>query len=167
MIGIKFIKPVQNWDEYAKAAEWANANHAMILERPDCYEVVEIPAPSFDDLKAQKLRALSASFNERVAGYVEIKYLDNVLKMQFNRSDTLAVEGLVELLEASGTSEGYLTQYDDTTIYGIPLSAIKEIKVKMLEAYAKCHAQKQQYRAAINSCTTQAELDAIQFDWEV
>ena len=64
MIGTIFTKPVANWDAYAQAAEWCNANTARIVDYPDRYEVEAIPAlpePTFDDLKAQKKAEIASA----------------------------------------------------------------------------------------------------------
>lgn len=164
MIGTKIYKPVENWDEYAKIAEWCNANGAYIKEYEDRYEVVAIPAPTFDELKERKLAELSASFAARVAGSFTTT---QGYKMQFDRSDSLAVQGMLELLEATGQPTGYLTQADDTTVYDVPVATIKAVLIEMLGAYAKCHQQKQQYRAMINAAETPEDLEKITFEWNV
>ena len=164
MLGKKFIKPVSDWDEYAKTADWCNANNAYIVEREDCYEVVAIPAPTFEELRERKLAELSASFEERVSGSFTTS---QGYVMQFDRADSLAVQGMIELLEATGHETGYLTQADDTTVYDIPLATIKAVLIEMLAAYAACHEQKQEYRKQINDCVSVYELDKIEFKWEV
>lgn len=167
MIGTKIYKPVENWDEYARTAEWCNANGAYIKEYEDRYEVEAIPAPTFEELKERKLTELSVSFETRVSGEVFITAGMHIYRMQFNRSDSLAVQGMIELMEATGQETGYLTQADDTTVYAVPLAEIKGVLVGMLQAYAKCHAKKQAYREQINACTNEEELNAIKFEWSV
>lgn len=167
MTGTKVYKPVSDWGEYAKCAAWCNANGAMIVEHEDCYEVVATPAPTFDELKDRKLAELSSSYEERVAGSVFIPTENATYLMQFNRSDSLAVQGMIELMEATGQNTGYLTQADDTTVYDVSLAEIKTVLVGMLQAYTKCHAKKQEYRQQINDAQTSEDLDAIVFEWEV
>ena len=58
MIGTKFYKKDYDLDEYVKAAEWCNTNNATIEDKGEYYEVVEIPAPSLEEVKAQKISEL-------------------------------------------------------------------------------------------------------------
>ena len=87
--------------------------------------------------------------------------------MQFDRSDTLAVEGAIQLLRATGQTNGYLTDANDETHYDVPIETMGAIKMEMLAAYAQCHARKQGLRAAINAAQTEEELNAIEITWPV
>ena len=87
--------------------------------------------------------------------------------MQFDRSDTLAVEGAIQLLKATGQSEGYLTDANDKTHYNVSVGDMEATKYEMLTAYAACHARKQELRAQINAAQTKEELDAIVIGWPV
>ena len=164
MLGIKFQKPIEDWTDYGKAAEWCNKTQKGYIEdKGDYYEVVPIPEPTFEELKERKLTELSSAFDARVSGSTDIIVGETTYNMQFNRSDSLAVQGLIELMESTGQTSGYLTQADDTTVYDVPLEDIKAVLIGMLTAYAECHAKKQGYRSQINACTTKEELDAIKF----
>lgn len=121
-------------------------------------------AEYLDTLKTEKCEELAASFDDRVAGSFTTSqgYL-----MQFDTSDSLKMQGAIQLLEATGQSEGYLTQADDTTVYHVPLDTMKAVLVEMLAAYAQCHARKQEVRALINSAQTAEDLDEIVISWPV
>lgn len=60
MIGTKFYKDNYDLEEYSKAAEWCNNNNATIEDKGEYYEVVEIPPPSLDEVKAQKISELKS-----------------------------------------------------------------------------------------------------------
>ena len=117
-----------------------------------------------DCAKHDKLVELGAAFNERVAGNFETSqgYL-----MQFDTSDAIKMQGAIQLLEAIGQTEGYLTQADDTTVYHVPLETMKAVLVEMLTSYAQCHARKQELRSLINSAETAKDLDEIVISWPV
>lgn len=58
MIGTKIYKPLETQealDGYSQAADWCNANNAVIEDKGEYYEVVEVPAPTLDEVKAQKI----------------------------------------------------------------------------------------------------------------
>lgn len=59
------MKGFIDWDGYAKAAEWCNANNATIEERDDCYEVVELvnPEPTAEELLQREADAAAATLS--------------------------------------------------------------------------------------------------------
>ena len=114
-------------------------------------------------LKAAKIDELSSAFEQRIKGSITTHgYL-----MQFDTSDSLKMQGAIQLLEATGQTEGYLTQADDTTAYHVPLATMKAVLVEMLASYAACHARKQELRALINAAETAEDLDEIIISWPV
>jgi hypothetical protein len=117
----------------------------------------------FSVMKQRKLNEVKASFNQYVSGSFNCSLN---FPLQFNESDSLKMEGAIQLLEASKQTTGYITDANDVTHYDITVDKMKEIKLEMLSEFAKAHLKKQQYRAAIESATTQAELDAITFNWD-
>lgn len=61
MIGTKFYKTDFDAVAYAAAAEWCNSNGGRIEDKGDCYEVVAIPEPTLEELKAAKRTELLAA----------------------------------------------------------------------------------------------------------
>lgn len=109
-----------------------------------------------------KTRELESSFKKRITGAITTSqgYL-----MQFDTTDAIKMQGAIALMEATGATEGYLTQADDTTVYNVPLDEMKTVLIEMMSAFATCHARKQQLRAAIKSAETVEDLDAIEITW--
>jgi len=58
MLGTKFNKRGFDADTYSSVAEWCNANNAMIEDKGEYYEVISIPLPSLDEIKADKISEL-------------------------------------------------------------------------------------------------------------
>ena len=163
-IGTKFDKTNYDGDLYTQAARWCNETQkARIVDRGEFYEVVAIPALTFEELKAAKMTELRAAFEERVSGTIDA----HDYRMQFDISDSLKMHGAIQLLEATGAAEGYLTLANDETVYHVPLEVMKAVLVDMLAAYAACHARKQEIRAAINAAQTAEDLKAISITWPV
>lgn len=117
-----------------------------------------------DALKTEKCEELRAAFDARVTGSFETS---QGYKMQFDTSDAIKMEGAIKLLEATGATEGYLTQADDTTVYNVPLGTMKAVLIEMMTAFAACHARKQELRALINNAKTAEDLDEIIISWPV
>ena len=65
MIGTKFYKDNYDSAEYADCAIWCNENNAMINDMGEYYEVVEIPGPTLEELRAQKLEKAGITFAEK------------------------------------------------------------------------------------------------------
>ena len=80
MIGTKFYKPLETQeqlDKYAFAAEWCNNNNAMIEDKGDFYEVVEVPEPTQEELNATEVERLKAEL--ATTDYKCLKYVDGAL----------------------------------------------------------------------------------------
>ena len=152
-------------DTYIKIADWCNETHeATIVDRGEYFECVAVPAPTLEELKALKFTELESSFNGRVRGAFTTTqgYL-----MQFDTSDSIKMQGAITLMEAVGSTVGYITQANDVTVYDVPIETMKQVLVEMLNAYAQCHARKQELRALINNAQTKEELDEIVISWPV
>jgi len=137
-------------------------NHILSLwnsisEKPSHDEILS-------ELKQEKMFELAAAFNHRVSGAFDTS---QGFTMQFDTSDAIKMEGAIKLLEATGATEGYLTQANDETVYHVTLETMKAVLVEMLAAYAACHARKQELRALINSAETAEDLDEIVISWPV
>lgn len=137
-------------DGYFTPEEWAAAHPT--------------PKPTLEEVRESKLSELAYSFNSRVSGSVTTT---GGYKMQFDTTDAIKMEGAIKLLEATGATEGYLTQANDETVYHVSLETMKAVLVEMLAAYAQCHARKQELRALINSAETAEDLDEIVISWPV
>ena len=152
-----YFSPTGNpevWEEkpegYFTPEEWAAAHPA--------------PKPTLEEVRESKLSELAYSFNQRVSGFITTT---GGYKMQFDTSDSLKMQGAISLMEATGATEGYLTQANDETVYHVPIETMKAVLVEMLAAYAQCHARKQELRAFINSAETAEDLDEIIISWPV
>lgn len=135
-------------DGYFTPEEWAALHPA--------------PKPTLKEVRENKLNELVYSFNTRVSGFITTT---SGYKMQFDTTDAIKMEGAIKLLEATGATEGYLTQADDTTVYNVPLDTMKTVLIEMMSAFAACHARKQELRAAIKDAETVEDLDAIKITW--
>lgn len=148
-----------------------NGNPEVWNEKPEGYYTPEewealhpLPEPTLEELRESKMAEMVSSFNRRVSGSVTTT---GGYKMQFDTSDSLKMQGAISLMEATGQTEGYLTQANDETVYHVSLETMKAVLVEMLAAYAQCHARKQELRALINSAETAEDLDEIIISWPI
>ena len=166
-IGIKIYKPLddEKLTEYKNIAEWCNETQSATIEdRGDYYECVKPRVLTLEELRQNKLAQLNILFEEQVSGAFTCSL---GWPMQFNRSDTLAVEGAIQLLKSQNEHTGYLTDANDETHYGVPLETMETVKLEMLQAYARCHAHKQELRKSINNAQSKEELAEITISWPV
>lgn len=77
MIGKKFDKKNYDLNEYSAVAEWCNANNATIEDKGEYYEVVEIPAPTQEELNAVEIERIKAEL--AATDYKCLKYVDGAL----------------------------------------------------------------------------------------
>ena len=150
MIGTTFKKPVADWDAYAQAAEWCNANNARIVDYPDRYEVEAIPAspePTLDELKAE------------TAGTTV-----NGVLLDTGRDSQALITGAA--LAAMLDSE-YSLNWKTTSGF-IHLSAPEIIAVAQAvrEHVQKCFDKEGELVALVDAVQTAEELDAIEIVFE-
>ena len=117
---------------------------------------------SIEDKFAKAKEAKNIEISQAFASYVTGSFTCSLgYPMQFDKNDSLLMEGAIQLMQASGATEGYLTDAENVSHYNVPLADIQTVKLEMLAEYAMAHLKKQTLRTQIDSATTQAELDAI------
>ena len=62
MVGTQFNEENLDLNAYSQAAAWCNANGATIEDKGEYYEVVAIPEPTIEEVKAAKLKQLGSAF---------------------------------------------------------------------------------------------------------
>ena len=77
MIGTKINKNDFDGNTYSATAQWCNENNATIVDKGDFYEVVEVPAPTEEELNAIKVAQLKAELS--ATDYKCLKYVDGAL----------------------------------------------------------------------------------------
>ena len=122
MIGTKFLKPVKDFEDYAKAAQWCNETQsARIEDKGDYYEVVAIPEPTAEEIAAKALAEAKAERAE------EVERL------------TVEVEGMV--FDADETSQARMSVAassmtdDETNVWVLHDNTVVQVtKVQLLKA---------------------------------
>lgn len=121
------------------------------------------PAMIFAENKTAKLAAVSSAFAAHCKGAFECSL---GWPMQFGEADVQKMEGAIRLLEADESQAPYVVDADDTLHTGVTIANMKTIQLEMMQHYAGAYLRKQQLRAEISACTTQAALDAVEITWE-
>lgn len=147
--------------------DWANefaSVDAYAKEHPEQVTLQKPSVKTLDEYKNELLCEIDSSFYDRVSGYITTT---EGYKMQFSPDDSIKMQGAIMVLEASGMTNGYLTQYDDTTIRNIPIETMRSVMLQMIKAYAECHNAKQVFRELVYNATSKNELDQINISWPV
>lgn len=152
-----------NSDEWVE--EFAEVD-AYAKEHPDDVTIIN-RSPieiSLEELKTEKLEEISSSFNHMIKGHITTTQGYN---MQFTPEDSIKMQGAITILEETGATTGYLTQYNDITIRNVPLDIMKDVMKQMMMAYLRCHDKKQTLRELVNNASSKEELDNITIDWPI
>ena len=158
MIGTKFYKNNLDLNAYSAAAQWCNENNATIEDMGEYYEVVEIPALTLDEVKAQKISELKGI---RDAKEVEPIQTDKGIFDYDDKSrDRLAIARQA-LTDNGGGSITWTTADNQRVDMGIvDFAAINgAAAVRSNELHIKYNELKQR----VNAAQTVEEVNAIQW----
>lgn len=160
MIGTKLYKPLTDFDSYKKMADYCNKTQlATIEEHEDYYEVVAIPAPSLDELKATKVAELKSM---RDTLEVEpIEYNGNLFDYDDKARERLRNKRQ-EIEDKGGTGTIPWTLADNTEVV-IGLQDFIGINNAATERAELLHFKYRTLREQVDNATTVEELNAIKW----
>lgn len=164
MIGTKFYKGKFTDEEYAKAAEYCNETQlATIEDKGDYYEVVEIPAPSLDELKAQKHNAAGAAFAAKrdAIRYIEISD-GNTYGFDCANEDITNFFASWKAAEKDGQAP-YKVWHSETTkgMIIMQLADFDSVFDVVRDSQIAAYAWYETIAAQIEAATTKEELESI------
>lgn len=127
------------------------------------YKIVEIPAPSIEELKTAKLTQLDAAF---LQWYETDAVVTSSLGFVVD-SDSRAmmdVSGLVTTLEAQPAESRTTVAFMDANNqpHLLSLNELKTVQVEIIQNGQSAYQQKWALRTAIEQASTKEELDAIE-----
>ena len=157
MIGTKFYKENLDLNAYSAAAEWCNENNAMIEDKGEYYEVVEIPAPTLDEAKAQKIAEFKSI---RDTKEVEPIRTDKGLFDYDDKSrDRLAIARQA-LTDAGGTGTIMWTTADNQRV-AMGVTDFATINGAAAMRSNELHIKYNELKTQVNDCETVEEVNAI------
>lgn len=162
MIGTKFYKneleTQEQLDAYSKAAEWCNDTQtATIEDKGEYYEVVEIPPPSLDEVKVNKISELKSI---RDTKEVEPVQTDKGLFDYDDKSrDRLAIARQSLIDNPSVTSIIWTTADNQR----VPLTSEDFATINTVAAVRsnELHIKYNTLKEQVNACETVEEVEAI------
>ena len=163
-IGFQINKPITTKEDrflYAECAAWCNQNQAMLKDSGSFYEVVSIPEPSLEDLKALKLQQLEEAF---MKWYEEDAIAVSSLGFTVD-SDARAMldaSGLVTTLSEQPERGSTISFMDhDNQVHELTLDQMKTLQLEIIQNGQYAYEQKWNLRNSIESVQTKEELNTI------
>lgn len=147
--------------EYAKTAIWCNNNGAVIENKGDYYEVVALPLPTLDEVKAGLLRKIQQVFVEKRDA---IRWVNGYGFDCAPEDITNFMAAYTPLLVAgTGATQYKVWLTEDTKgIVTLTLDDMKEVYQSVRESQLGAYAWYENVKAQIAVAQTAEELQAIE-----
>lgn len=158
MIGTRFHKDNYDLNAYASAAEWCNNNNATIEDRGEYYEVVEIPAPTLEEVKAEKITQLKAL---RDAKEVE-DILVNGHLYDYDDKARERINAAIIALDVSGGS--IMWTLADNTDTEVTATDLKMVIAMVAQRSNALHMKYRTLKESVENAQSKEEVEAI--NWE-
>lgn len=155
MIGNKFYKDNIDDTAYADCAEWCNENNATIEDKGEYYECVAIPAPSLDELKAQKLTELKIIRDTEEVKPIE--YNGNLFDFDDKARDR--INSAIIALSITGQSIAWTTA--DNTNVSITADDLRGVIANVAMRSNELHAKYRELKEQVLACTTAEKVAKI------
>lgn len=153
MIGTKIYK--DNMSNYTKCAIWCNKNNATIEDKGDYYEVVAIPAPALEELKAKKITEFKSI---RDAEEVKpIEYNDNLFDYDDKARDR--INSAIIALSITGQSIEWTTANNTNVL--VTADDLRCVVANVAVRSNELHVKYRQLKEQVEACKTKEELKKI------
>lgn len=175
MIGTKFYKGKYKDEDYVECAEWCNENKATIEDKGEYYECVAIPAPSLDELKAQKLAAIDQWTAAKITGGFTSSASGEPVKYDSDKDTQLTMQGIALNVHTAQFAEKYpdgcpvrgyeifegVAMAGEKTIFMLTAEQVLAWCADLSIHIGNCKQEGWAKQALVNSATTKEELDLI------
>lgn len=155
MLGTKIYKT--DMSNYTECAIWCNQNKATIEDKGDYYEVVTLPLPTLEEIKAAKITELKA---QRDAAEVEpITYQG--YSFDYDSKARERINAAIIALEVAGASATLTWTTADNKDVKVTASDLRGIIAQVALRSDKLHTAYRKAKAKVEAATTKEEVGAI------
>ncbi len=155
MLGTKIYKT--NMSNYTECAIWCNQNNATIEDKGDYYEVVTLPLPALQEIKAAKIAELKA---QRDAAEVEpITYQG--YSFDYDSKARERINAAIVALEVAGASATITWTTADNRDVKVTASDLRGIIAQVALRSDKLHMAYRKAKEKVEAATTKEEVEAI------
>lgn len=161
MIGKKFYKDNYNIEEYYTAAEWCNSTQQGVIEdKGEYYEVVEISAPSLEEVKTAKINELKGVRD--VKEVEPVQYIDH--RYDFDTKSFDRINAAIIALDQTHGTIGWTTA--DNSVVEVNADALRGVIASAAIRSNALHVIYRELKEAVNAATTISEVDSISWPEE-
>lgn len=146
-------------EKYTRAAMWCNRNNHYIEKKGNDYYIKQFPQQSIEEVKETKISELKSERDAREEAPVEYKGK----LWDFDTKSRDRINTAATALEVSDIESITWTAYDDTSA-DLTITDLKNIIATAAVRGNELHTQYRVLRDAVNSCTTEEEINSI--NWE-
>ncbi len=171
MIGTKFEKSNYDQAAYTAAADWCNANNAYIKDSGDYYEVVAVPAPTLEEVKAAKLTDIDIWTAGKITGGFTSSATGTAVKYDSDEDTQLTMQGIgvnadkVDTVYPDGVPvRGYVGDATTKAVQYLTGAQIKTWLADMSQHIGTCKQAGWAKQTAVAAAATVEEVDAIILD---
>lgn len=156
MIGTKFYKGNFSDDDYSNAANWCNETQlAFIEDMGEYYEVVEIPAPTLEEVKAKKIVELKEERDTKEVEDIEV----NGHLFDYDEKARERINAAIIALDVTqGTIMWTLADNTDTEVSANDLRFVIAIVAQRSNTL---HAKYRMLKEQVRNAQTKEEVEAI------
>ena len=161
MLNKKFYKNELETQEqlaaYSQAAEWCNANHARIDDKGDYYEVVAIPPPSLDEVKAAKTAELKSVRDKKELEPVEF----DGSSFDFDSKSYERITAAIYALDMQGTDATIAWTLADNGSTLVTAANLRGVIAAAAVRSNMLHTKYRELKAAVLAAKTAEEVEKI------
>lgn len=157
MIGTQFNKENLDLNAYSAAAEWCNANGAMIEDKGEYYEVVAIPPPSIEAVKSAKIAQL-----KRIRDTKELEPVEfDGSSFDFDSKSYERITAAIYALDMQGTAAAINWTLSDNTTRKVTATNLRGVIAAAAMRSDALHTQYRELKAAVLAAGTVNDVDKI------
>ena len=158
MIGTKLYKGQYASKDYAEAAQWCNKNGATIEDKGDYYEVVALPLPTLDEVKAAKIVSLKAERDRLEVEDIEV----DGHTFDYDEKARERINNAIIALQASGASIHW-TLADHQSVEVTAEDLIKVVSAVAIRSNA-LHVAYRKAKEEVLNAETEDEVNAVELE---
>lgn len=155
MLGTKIYKT--DTSNYTECAIWCNANNATIEDKGEYYEVVTLPLPTLEEIKAAKITELKVQRDE--AEVEPITYQG--YSFDYDSKARERISAAIIALEVAGASATLTWTTADNQDVKVTASDLRGIIAQVALRSDKFHMAYRKAKEKVEAATTKEEVEAI------
>nr|DAI15894.1 MAG TPA: protein of unknown function (DUF4376) [Caudoviricetes sp.] len=155
MLGTKIYKT--DMSNYTDCAIWCNQNKATIEDKGDYYEVVTLPLPTLEEIKAAKIAELKAQRD--VAEVKPIEY--NGHSYDYDSKARARISAAIIALELQGEGADIAWTTADNQDVSVTAADLRTIVAAVAVRSNALHIAYRQAKAQIEAADTAEEINAV------